>query len=268
VTVGSRVTASTGARRKRRGRASVRGNGISTYFWMGGVPLFMAECSAHGQVKSSDRRSEIVGNHVRHVVERLYTAAVAERVMSGSKMGHQLLTLALETCSVLLAAGAVAFLVASRRGGTARVRLAPAAAVIALAALVVNVPIAARDAYSTVRTKSHEPGRFNALVASQACLQESGNPGRGAVRRLQQLIPPHASFVLHLTADERRNASEMCVDFVLLPRVEVASSAAAGWAISFGPVPRAWTALVRSGQAHARRLHGGATLIELGARAR
>jgi hypothetical protein len=59
MTVGIRVTGSTGARRNRRGRASVRGSGISMYFVMRGVPSFMAKSCARAPAKSSDRRSEL-----------------------------------------------------------------------------------------------------------------------------------------------------------------------------------------------------------------
>jgi hypothetical protein len=57
MTVGIRMTSSTGASRKRRGRASVRGIGMSTYFVTAGEDgLFMATWSARARVESWDRR--------------------------------------------------------------------------------------------------------------------------------------------------------------------------------------------------------------------
>lgn len=60
MTVGIRVTSSTGASRKRRGRASVRGIGISMYLVMRGEDdLFMPKSSAPERHESSDRRYQI-----------------------------------------------------------------------------------------------------------------------------------------------------------------------------------------------------------------
>src|SRR4051794_33282775 len=60
MTVGIRRTSSTGASRNRRGRASVRGIGISTYLLMRGAAGFsMSQCCAPPGSKSSDRRYEI-----------------------------------------------------------------------------------------------------------------------------------------------------------------------------------------------------------------
>jgi hypothetical protein len=60
MTVGARMTSSTGASLKRRGRASVRGIGIRTYLVTRGEgALCMPQSSPQARPKSSDRRYEI-----------------------------------------------------------------------------------------------------------------------------------------------------------------------------------------------------------------
>ena len=136
--------------------------------------------------------------------------------------------------AAVLGAAAVLWILTGRRAGA----LPALTAVVAAVVLVVELPGFIREANDELQTATHGNARTPARVS---CLREHPGLDRAAVERIARQMPSTARYVIELEPGRRTSGwGELCTEFVLLPRLPVASRAKAQWVVHVGRSRSVW----------------------------
>jgi hypothetical protein len=176
-------------------------------------------------------------------------------------MGLQLLILTLQVAGILLAGIVVASLGLARAGGA--LRLVAAGTGVAVAALLAatlptsvrSAVVGLRDVRKALNVPQEGRDRF--------CTSEPGLPNTEFIDFLDHQMGQRDRYVMYMSPFLLEKSAALCVDFILLPRVQVERARDADWAVFFGATPPEWRERLRASSPDIYRVAPGLALVRL-----